>query len=50
MSLRVGVVTSLVEGADAPVAETVEAALAELRSLGAELVPVEVEEVRAGAG
>ncbi len=30
------------EGADAPVAEAVEAALAELRSLGAELVPVEV--------
>jgi aspartyl-tRNA(Asn)/glutamyl-tRNA(Gln) amidotransferase subunit A len=40
--LRVGVVTSLVEGADEPVAEAVEAALIELRSLGAELVPVEV--------
>jgi aspartyl-tRNA(Asn)/glutamyl-tRNA(Gln) amidotransferase subunit A len=40
--LRVGIVSSLVEGADAPVAEAVEAALAELRSLGAELVPVEV--------
>ena len=39
---RVGVVTSLVEGADARVAEAVEGALAELRSLGAELVPVEV--------
>jgi aspartyl-tRNA(Asn)/glutamyl-tRNA(Gln) amidotransferase subunit A len=40
--LRVGVVTSLVEAADPPVAEAVEEALAELRSLGAELVPVEV--------
>ena len=40
--LRVGVVTSLVEGADARVAEAVETALAELRLLGAELVPVEV--------
>ncbi|HSE82131.1 MAG TPA: amidase [Gaiellaceae bacterium] len=40
--LRVGVVASLVEAADPPVAEAVEAALAELRSLGAELVPVEV--------
>jgi aspartyl-tRNA(Asn)/glutamyl-tRNA(Gln) amidotransferase subunit A len=40
--LRVGVVTSLVEGADGPVAEAAEAALAELGSLGAELVPVEV--------
>jgi aspartyl-tRNA(Asn)/glutamyl-tRNA(Gln) amidotransferase subunit A len=40
--LRVGVVTSLVEGADAPVAEAVEAALAGLRSLGAELVPVDL--------
>jgi len=40
--LRVGVVTSLVEGADGRVAEAVEAALAELRSLGAELVPLEV--------
>ncbi|MGH3024176.1 MAG: amidase [Gaiellaceae bacterium] len=40
--LRVGVVTSLVEGADARVAEAVEAALAELGSLGAGLVPVEV--------
>jgi aspartyl-tRNA(Asn)/glutamyl-tRNA(Gln) amidotransferase subunit A len=47
--LRVGVVASLVEGADAPVAEAVEAALAELRSLGAELVPVHVRMVeRAG--
>lgn len=40
--LRVGVVTSLVDGADARVDEAVETALAELRSLGAELVPVEV--------
>ena len=40
--LRVGVVTSLVEGADTRVAEAVEAALAELRSLGARLVPVDV--------
>ena len=40
--LRVGVVASLVEAADPPVAEAIEAALAELRSLGAELVPVEV--------
>jgi aspartyl-tRNA(Asn)/glutamyl-tRNA(Gln) amidotransferase subunit A len=40
--LRVGVVTSLVETADARVAEAVETALAELRSLGAELVPVAV--------
>ena len=40
--LRVGVVTSLMEGADASVAEAVEAALAELRALGAELVPVEI--------
>jgi aspartyl-tRNA(Asn)/glutamyl-tRNA(Gln) amidotransferase subunit A len=40
--LRVGVVTSLVEGADPRIAEAVEAALAELGSLGAELVPVEV--------
>jgi aspartyl-tRNA(Asn)/glutamyl-tRNA(Gln) amidotransferase subunit A len=40
--LRVGVVTSLVEGADAPVADAVDAALAELRALGAELVPVDL--------
>ena len=40
--LRVGVVTSLVEGADARVAEAVEDALAELRSLGAELVHLEM--------
>ncbi|HWM14942.1 MAG TPA: amidase [Gaiellaceae bacterium] len=40
--LRVGVVTSLVEGADPRVAEAVEAALAELGSLGAQLVPVDV--------
>ena len=40
--LRVGVVTSLVEGADPRVAEAVETALNELRSLGAELVPVQV--------
>jgi aspartyl-tRNA(Asn)/glutamyl-tRNA(Gln) amidotransferase subunit A len=40
--LRVGVVTRLVEGADPPVAEAVEAALGELRSLGAELVPLEL--------
>jgi aspartyl-tRNA(Asn)/glutamyl-tRNA(Gln) amidotransferase subunit A len=47
--LRLGVVTRLVEGADAPVADTVEAALDELRSLGAELVPVELPLVeRAG--
>ncbi|MGH3011536.1 MAG: amidase [Gaiellaceae bacterium] len=39
--LRIGVVTSLVEGADAPVGGVVEAALAELRSLGAELVRIE---------
>ena len=40
--LRVGVVTSLVEGADARVAEAVKAALGELRSLGAELVPFDL--------
>ena len=40
--LRVGVVSSLVEAADQRVAEVVETALAELRSLGAELVPVAV--------
>lgn len=39
--LRVGVVTSLMERADPRIAATVEAALAELRSLGAELVHVE---------
>lgn len=40
--LRVGVVTRLVEGADPQVAAAVETALGELRSLGAELVPVTV--------
>lgn len=40
--LRVGVVTSLVDAADPRVADTVETALGELRSLGAELVPVTV--------
>ncbi len=40
--LRVGVVTSLVDGADPQVADAVETALGELRSLGAELVPVTV--------
>jgi aspartyl-tRNA(Asn)/glutamyl-tRNA(Gln) amidotransferase subunit A len=38
--LRIGVVTALVEGAAPPVAAAVEAALGELRSLGAELVSV----------
>ncbi len=38
--LRIGVVTSLVEGADPRIAQAVEAALGELRSLGAELEPV----------
>ena len=48
--LRVGVVTSLVEGADARVAERVETALGELRSLGAELVPVAVRPLLEHAG
>ncbi|HEX2046054.1 MAG TPA: amidase, partial [Gaiellaceae bacterium] len=38
--LRIGVVSALVEGAEPPIAAAVEAALGELRSLGAELVPV----------
>lgn len=38
--LRIGVVTSLVEGADPDVAAAVETALGEIRSLGAELVPI----------
>ena len=38
--LRIGVVTSLVAGAEPPIAAAVEAALDALRSLGAELVPV----------
>jgi aspartyl-tRNA(Asn)/glutamyl-tRNA(Gln) amidotransferase subunit A len=40
--LRVGVVTSLVDAADPQVADSVETALGELRSLGADLVPVTV--------
>lgn len=40
--LRVGVVTSLVEGGDPPVAAAVEEAVGVLRSLGAEVTPVEV--------
>ena len=40
--LRVGVVTSLVDAADPQVADSIETALGELRSLGAELVPVTV--------
>lgn len=39
-SLRIGVVTSLVERADPRIAAVVSEALGELRSLGAELVPV----------
>ncbi len=39
-SLRIGVVTSLVERADPRIATVVSEALGELRSLGAELVPV----------
>lgn len=38
--LRIGVVTSLVEGADPRIAVVVTEALGELRSLGAQLVPV----------
>jgi aspartyl-tRNA(Asn)/glutamyl-tRNA(Gln) amidotransferase subunit A len=38
--LTIGVVTSLVEAADARIGAAVEAALEELRSLGAELIPV----------
>jgi aspartyl-tRNA(Asn)/glutamyl-tRNA(Gln) amidotransferase subunit A len=40
--VRIGIVTSLLEGADPRVAETVRIALEELRSLGAKLVPVTV--------
>ena len=40
--LRVGVVTSLIDAADPQVAESIETALGELSSLGAELVPVTV--------
>lgn len=40
--LRVGVVASLVEGADPPVAAAVEEAVGVLGSLGAEVAPVEV--------
>jgi aspartyl-tRNA(Asn)/glutamyl-tRNA(Gln) amidotransferase subunit A len=44
--LRVGVVTELVEQADARIGAAVEEALGELRSLGAELVSVEIPLLR----